>query len=641
MYKLLLLLFSLFATGETFATRDSLATFVFPKNYNGYYNISSQQDELIDSSCTLSFNDVYRNPVIAAGFKRYVVTETRITGNPCKWLRMRFVNETGKDIYFNLVFRKIADTITGYKVSDDGTIRTYVSGTSIPPEKKPYHSYRNLLPLHLQAGESCVYYINTRIGYSVTVETAEWDRNANIYNGFFLGFVTLMLLIAILLFFLFRDREYVMLGLPLFACLLYFLEADNILYNVLPWSPYLVKYTSLHFLSAFYPVSWFLCFAFYMNLRRRHKTAFRIYMVAIALVPVILFYEALREAVTTNILNLFCFVVIAYSVTLSSVLAAKKERNALILTLFIAPHGLASMFYLVQYSFNIFPSVPSVLVVQSSALLASLIMGYALYNKVNLTIQARIAAIQDNERMIKQQNVLLEEKVEKRTHQLHERTVQLETEKKKSDDLLLNILPAEVAEELKERGNAGARQFDEVSVMFTDFVNFTGFGERIGAKELVDELDTCFRAFDSIMDKYGIEKIKTIGDAYLAVSGLPVAESNHACKMINAALEIQQFIAERRQRFGEGALEIRIGIHSGPVVAGIVGVKKFAYDVWGDTVNTAARMEESSQPGKINISHSTYELVKNDFRCSFRGEITPKHKGAMKMYFVESRHVYA
>ncbi|MEO6834009.1 MAG: adenylate/guanylate cyclase domain-containing protein [Chitinophagaceae bacterium] len=212
--------------------------------------------------------------------------------------------------------------------------------------------------------------------------------------------------------------------------------------------------------------------------------------------------------------------------------------------------------------------------------------------------------------------------------------VLLAKEKQRSDDLLLNILPAEVAEELKDHGSSAAKQYGEVSVLFTDFVDFTGTAEKLSPHQLVQELNECFTAFDAIIERNGLEKIKTIGDAYMAVCGLPVSAPLHAKKTVQAAIEIRDFIADRKKQ--EQVFEIRIGINSGSVVAGIVGVKKFAYDIWGDTVNTAARMEQHSKAGRINISHSTYELVKDDFRCEYRGKIAAKNKGEVEMYFVEA-----
>src|SRR6185295_16220593 len=209
----------------------------------------------------------------------------------------------------------------------------------------------------------------------------------------------------------------------------------------------------------------------------------------------------------------------------------------------------------------------------------------------------------------------------------------------RSESLLLNILPKEISEELKAKGSADAKQFDAVTVMFTDFKNFTMISEKLSPAELVAEIDTCFKAFDNIISKHNIEKIKTIGDSYMCAGGLPVANNTHAIDVVSAAMEIIQFVdlfSRQRKKSGAEAFEIRIGIHSGPVVAGIVGFKKFAYDIWGDTVNIASRMESSGEAGKVNISGSTYELVKGKFNCRHRGKIHAKNKGEVDMYFVES-----
>jgi class 3 adenylate cyclase len=215
----------------------------------------------------------------------------------------------------------------------------------------------------------------------------------------------------------------------------------------------------------------------------------------------------------------------------------------------------------------------------------------------------------------------------------------IESERKKSDALLLNILPVETAEELKEKGFAEARTFESVTVMFTDFKDFTKVAESMDAKSLVKEIDYVFRKFDEIVSYYNIEKIKTIGDAYMAASGLPIENKTHAVDMVNAALEILATIEEiktDRKNRGLPFFEIRIGVHTGPVVAGIVGTKKFAYDIWGDAVNVASRMESSGEAGKINISGSTYALVKDKFNCLYRGKVTAKNKGEIDMYFVEN-----
>jgi len=211
-------------------------------------------------------------------------------------------------------------------------------------------------------------------------------------------------------------------------------------------------------------------------------------------------------------------------------------------------------------------------------------------------------------------------------------------EKAKSDELLLNILPSEIAEELKKNGHSDARPFDKVSVLFTDFKGFTAIAEKFSAEKLVAELDLCFRAFDQLMSKYNVEKIKTIGDSYMCAGGIPIPNTTNPIDIVKCGLEIQQFMKtykEERIEKNEPFFELRIGIHTGPIVAGIVGLKKFAYDIWGDTVNIASRMESSGEVGKVNISGATYELVKDHFVCTYRGKILAKNKGEVDMYFVE------
>jgi class 3 adenylate cyclase len=214
----------------------------------------------------------------------------------------------------------------------------------------------------------------------------------------------------------------------------------------------------------------------------------------------------------------------------------------------------------------------------------------------------------------------------------------LDIAKKKSDELLLNILPHETAEELKVSGSARAKRFEEVTVMFTDFKDFTQHSEKMNAEDLVKVIHFYYSEFDRIISNHGIEKIKIIGDSYMCAGGLPVSNNTHAHDVVSAALELQAFMIRQkieRRVTGDTFFELRIGIHTGPVVAGIVGTRKFAYDIWGDTVNTASRMENTCETDKVNISGKTFERVKDYFKCTYRGKVGAKHKGEIDMYFVE------
>ncbi len=212
----------------------------------------------------------------------------------------------------------------------------------------------------------------------------------------------------------------------------------------------------------------------------------------------------------------------------------------------------------------------------------------------------------------------------------------IEKERNRSERLLLNILPEETARELKKNGRVKAKKFASVTVLFADFKRFTLVAEKLPPERLIKTIDYYFSHFDKIMDKYGIEKIKTIGDSYMAASGLPFPSHDHAVRILLAAFEMTQFVKDTKDNslFDDADFEVRIGLNSGPVVAGVVGTKKFAYDIWGDTVNIAARMEAHSDIGRINISENTYELVKDVFECEYRGEIEVKNNRILKMYYV-------
>ncbi|MFC2133763.1 adenylate/guanylate cyclase domain-containing protein [Bacteroidota bacterium] len=250
---------------------------------------------------------------------------------------------------------------------------------------------------------------------------------------------------------------------------------------------------------------------------------------------------------------------------------------------------------------------------------------------VGIILILLIAALMANRYRLKKKTEII---LISKNKELEEKSVELRNEKETVDNLLYNILPVEIADELKEKGTTTPFRHEEVTILFTDFKGFTNIVATMPPEKLVSELNDMFQNIDDIIVKYHMEKIKTIGDSYLIASGLPKESKNHAVQCISAALEIAEYINQRNIK-SSVKWQIRLGVHSGPVVAGVVGKRKFAFDVWGDTVNIASRMEASSEPGRVNISAYTYDLVKDNFECEYRGKIMAKGKGEIDMYFVD------
>jgi PAS domain S-box-containing protein len=271
--------------------------------------------------------------------------------------------------------------------------------------------------------------------------------------------------------------------------------------------------------------------------------------------------------------------------------------------------------------------------------------GRPIYDEDNKIIYA-ITTFQDitqrlqAKKQLEEYSQTLEQKVAERTEQINQQKNEIEIEKQKSESLLLSILPEEIAEELKATGKAKPHRFEKVSVLFTDFVDFSMASELITPDELLNEINYYFSAFDEIISKYKLEKIKTIGDSYMCAGGLPVPDDDNPINTVAAAMEIKNFIVkekEERQASGRTYFDCRIGVHTGPVIAGIIGTKKFSYDIWGNTVNIASQMENRGVPNKVNMSGVTYEYVKQKFDCTYRGKIESKHERLIDMYLAEEK----
>ena len=231
------------------------------------------------------------------------------------------------------------------------------------------------------------------------------------------------------------------------------------------------------------------------------------------------------------------------------------------------------------------------------------------------------------------ERVRASEKLVLANNELEQRHRQVEQQKQVSESLLLNILPGEVAEELRAKGMVSPKYFEDVTILFTDFVGFTLSTEKLAAEELVELLHDYFTAFDRIVARYRLEKMKTIGDSYMCLSGLPVRNPAHPVDTVMAAFEMLHAVEQRARPERAAQWKVRIGIHTGPVIAGVVGINKFAFDIWGDTVNLSSRMEASSEANRINLSERTYSRVKDFFDCECRGKVLTKEKRELEMYF--------
>ena len=289
----------------------------------------------------------------------------------------------------------------------------------------------------------------------------------------------------------------------------------------------------------------------------------------------------------------------------------------------------------------------------SSSIIGGLIFLFAIIfavaqRKVNKRVKGQNAQLEQMNEEANAQNEKLQtqndkirkqnEEIEKKNVEIQYQKSELEVEKHKSDELLLNILPVTIAEELKAHDRVDPKTYNMVTVLFTDFKGFTQVAEQLSPQELVMELNACFTAFDDIISRHKLEKIKTIGDAYMCAGGLPEANQTNPVDAILAGIEMQAFMKDRaaaQRNLDQPVFELRLGIHTGPIIAGVVGINKFAYDIWGDAVNTASRMESSGEPGKVNISGVTQALTENYFHFTYRGKIQAKNKGAVDMYFVD------
>lgn len=556
------------------------------------------------------------------------------------WLRFK-VNNSCPEALFLLFGNAELDHIWCYVDTGGPEPEVHISGNLHHFNSRYLRSNRVCLPLgdgsftvYLRIQTRASFYLPLYLGSLKSLSRIHY-RNS-IFNGLTIGVMLVILFYNFILFLAIPDRLYLKYCTYLFfsTALIAFIQGlpfsflwpDNHGINVFYFTNLVIAgatISAIRFSSSFLNIKAHTPGLLWLN---RFLIAMALLTVLIELLFKPIMVNAMIQAVSgATSLYLFVLGIVYYAKGYQRAKFYVSSWGVLVsgaIIYILTLNGVVKIHFLTLNSF------------QLASMAEGVLLSFALADRIHILREEREKAQQfametarQNERLIREQNVLLEEEVRKRTDQLQQ-------EMQKSEELLLNILPMEIASELKEHGLSEAKQFDEVSVLFTDFVNFTGIGADLSPQALVQELHLCFKAFDGITEKHGLEKIKTIGDAYMAVCGVPVADAEHARKTANAALEILDYI--RVYRNNGGLFDIRIGISTGPVVAGIIGVKKFQYDLWGDTVNTAARMEHYGEIGEVNISQDTYLRLKDypDFKFVDRGMVHVKGKGQIHMWLV-------
>lgn len=581
------------------------------------------------------------------------------------WVTFKMVNSNSEDKRWFLSFEKWA-RVSLYKNGSDKALRT---GHLVPYEERDVsYTNHNLIEIPIKAGDTVE--ILTRLEKSrahfavpSSLEIVAYEKSSFLFEqtqkrqllGLFMGFYLIMLAYNFFIFLFTRDHYYVHYLWVLLALLFLTLHNSGYTFELFGgFDAYAQLNAKIQFvLSAILGVNIILFTQQFLNLKHNFpKTSkvLRFLMILVILMPIPSFFG---YAVTNEIISGLLGVVVMIIIMVTALRAQRLDLPSAkyfaigygafslgIIVLLLALIGVLPERTLNFYPMNIGSSIEMIF------------FSWALGNRINILRKDNeeqqekiIEQLKINEELQTMVNRELEEKVRDRTREIENQKLKIEKqhdlialEMEKSDELILNILPKETAAELKQSGKATPRFYESASVIFIDIVSFTKKAMELEAEAIVKDLDYCFGAFDEIMQKNHVEKIKTMGDGYMGVGGIPTTNDTHPKDTILAGLEIIDFMKtfrEEQEKRGLKTWEVRIGIHTGPLVSGVVGKNKFQYDVWGDTVNLAARMESSSESGKVNVSEATYMACRDQFAFEHRGKISAKNKGKVNMYFVE------
>ncbi|GAB3934599.1 adenylate/guanylate cyclase domain-containing protein [Larkinella terrae] len=623
---------------------------------NSAYNVFGTSELLEVKAGSVAIDDLLQNPEKF----RFVPTENRLI-KPYDhqlgyWFRFQLANETDRELFLQFIYAG-TELMRVYETVENRVLAVNTLGSLQPESRNSFRKSVQFCPIQSRNGEVHTFYVYMEGVYTSAlpmfalsaIKLLQSQHRSDLFYGVYYGFILIIIVYSLVLYIRLREE-----GNLRYAIWVFFMGLLMALFRGHTSEFFWAANPSIERFGAALPsVTGFLHILFTLTFLRLRYQAPVFYKIGFGIVVLYLIGFGLSVLnVSLNyslgsrvdIVPLVVLLEGIFSLVAGVAMLSKGFRPALFYIVGNLFFYLGIFIYLL-YTVGVFPY--GFLPYESIHLgvgVEILFFAVALTYKVDLlkkqrqeAEQEQIRLLVENRRLVNEQNVILEQKVTQRTEEL-------QVAKQRSEELLLNILPSEVVDELKLTGHSQPRRFERVTVLFTDIQNFTSTGELLSPEELVHEIDHYYRAFDEILSRYRIEKIKTIGDAYLCAGGLPVAYPENATEVVRAALEMRAFMLRNkaeRQTQGLRHFEFRIGIHTGPVVAGIVGARKFAYDIWGDTVNTAARMEQHGEVGKINISSATYQLVKEYFQCSYRGKIAVKNKEAMDMYFADEMAVAA
>ena len=571
------------------------------------------------------------------------------------WIQFDLVNPLERDQEWVLDFSQWTHAEVYFRPRRGGDWQRKQTGTLVPFRERD-HGVTNRayvrLPIMARDTVSCLVRLETGVNYilrpsAINYEImpiavqAERDGQVERLVFMFLGIYIIMFLYNFFIFVSTRDASYryylILLLIMVFILLHNFGYFHQIFKGIDAWA-------SLHgyievFISALLGVMLFLFASSFLDVKRRLPKAQKVFYALMGVAGLTTLPSFFGYALVGQILSSMVGIIAMSTIITVGVISYRRGTPSA--GFFLLAYGfflICLITYLAGFESGLLRSPFSPFLVQLGSTGEIVLFSFALANRINILRRDNeakqkelIAQLRTNQELQEKVNRELEEKVK-------ERTAEIEAEKEKSDELLLNILPSSTAEELKAKGFASTQEYAEATVLFTDFKGFTTFTSSLSAQELVRGLDYCFRGFDDIVERHGLEKIKTIGDAYMCVGGVPDVNDSHAVNSVKAALEMIEFMDHwqaEQEKAGVPIWEVRIGIHTGPVIAGVVGKKKFAFDIWGDTVNIASRMESHGSVGKINVSEATYALTKDEFDFDPRGLLPVKGKGDLHMYFLK------